>query len=928
MALVQGQILEVSITPAGDETTIDHDEGETTLQLGDVSDFAEDGGQLQIGETIYDYTGIDADALTVQLAAPGLVEDAPEETPVYVYPLADEKWAMVETNEGDEEPVLARVPHYLYDLLIDGVRNEMDQESVLVGVNDGDWTVTDLVGTIPRMDGSHIDPGTLPEPSPSDGNPPPAVGTVEAIGGIGTIHLRWVGVTNADPVRYRVYGSRTSPVAQDATTLIGDTGSTGVTVRKLEEEEEEEATGLSPGVDYHFVVVSYDADGDGDPSPEATAQTVLITGPDIAASTITGDNIVGNTITGDKFSSMIANSSLFTTGALDPDTGEPTGARIDMGPVGWLIVGPDGAELMKFPLDGSAASIQVHLDALSALIRGLRLVGGDNSLEPGSTLTARKIAPPPSAAPVLSSSVPLSPTLDLGIVTPSGGVASDGTVLWVGVDATFQVFDLTTDAYATARGLPYAPATAWYDAVTGRVYYLRGGVYTRLYWFDPADDSTGSVVTGSGFSSFCEQVGGNVQLVSPRTGNTARVGLVGAYSSSGRRVAYCEADKAAPDALAVFTETPSGVNAYAPGASLQGATYTSGDFGAPRLVLTWSTNAVTVIDPATNPMIVKGADGSYEYWAMDQSQVQPLWDAPRSRWLFLGTDAKFREPTSWTLPDLGLALYVAMTRYRTDGSYETIAGPMVSINQLRRRVIRVQVPPTGDDETNNTGDRWGVYAAVSDSEPFPSDLHLIDRIGERIAFDSLEIDASPTSGDAPPGTGTFPGGFSAWLRSEQTIPSPDSPPVWWLRGNGAGRVGAIEWDGDGETYIPGTEDTGWVSDWASKGGSTPFPNNSNTTIGIAKYRRVGRMVQVQIQVTAGAAFNPGSADFANQAVVSGLPSDVRPASQVQMTANFDAQPVGLSLSSAGNITMVGGPRNSPGWVQGDVLNADACYFVE
>lgn len=161
---MQGFILEVNSTPAGDELDFDHVAGVTTLQLVDVSDFiTNDGtGSLEIEGTEYTYDTVDTATNTLVIGAP-LAFDTETGTRVNLAPQVIEKWAMVEVKENDDV-VLALVPHALYDRLDDGVRDPEEQEPVIVELREGDLVVADVIGSEPVVSGSYTDPETVTIP--------------------------------------------------------------------------------------------------------------------------------------------------------------------------------------------------------------------------------------------------------------------------------------------------------------------------------------------------------------------------------------------------------------------------------------------------------------------------------------------------------------------------------------------------------------------------------------------------------------------------------------------------------------------------------------------------------------------------------------------------------------------------------------------
>ena len=166
---MQGFILEVSISPSGNELDEDVLVGATTITLTDSSDFPADGGSLEINGTTYDYSSITVDELeedpvgVVELVT-GLIEDLEAGERVYLVPYVYEKWAMVEVS-GQDEPISALIGGELYDKVTDGVRDPEGQEAVYLEMQeDGDWVVTRPLGEEPVISGEFLDPDTVPVP--------------------------------------------------------------------------------------------------------------------------------------------------------------------------------------------------------------------------------------------------------------------------------------------------------------------------------------------------------------------------------------------------------------------------------------------------------------------------------------------------------------------------------------------------------------------------------------------------------------------------------------------------------------------------------------------------------------------------------------------------------------------------------------------
>jgi len=337
----QGIVVSVAEVVMGDELAADAAAGAVQLVLVDAVDFDEDGGQAVIGGETVTYLSADLDTDTLALAA-ALVGSYVAGEPVTVYPEARERVATVQLDV-DGEAIAARVPHALYDRIPEGTRDVPDRVTL---TNDGgEWVIADVLGQEPVVDGSFIDPATIPAPAASDGLVPPQVTGVTTQGGIGTVFVKWAAVANPDPVVYRLYAAAAGPVAPIPGNFLGEVSGTLATIRKMPNGDP-----LPTDTDTHFTVVAHDDDGDSPASDDVVGRALLVTGPDIQANTITGDKLVANTITAgeiaagaitaDELAAGAVTATKLTADAIDGKT--ITGATIRTAASGRrLQVGPD-----------------------------------------------------------------------------------------------------------------------------------------------------------------------------------------------------------------------------------------------------------------------------------------------------------------------------------------------------------------------------------------------------------------------------------------------------------------------------------------------------------------------------------------------------------------------------------------------------------
>ena len=309
MSLDFGIITNVTVSVLGDELAVATAVGATTLTVDDAADFSEDGGSLTIGTETVAYTAADDEAGVLTLATP-LVNAYTVGERVVRYPVTQDKSAMV-TIGGTGDPVEARIPQALWDRIPEGIRT--DGEMVSLDYIDGEFVVADVLGTQPRMDGSFIDPATLPAtPDATDGLPPASSPTPTVFGAIGALAVGWTPVDNPDAVTYALHVSATAGFTPDATSRFSADASTPTWVRTLPD-----GTALVQGTTYHVRLVASDADGAAAPSAEASGQMAKVNSPDIAANAVTADKLVANAVTAEKIAAGAVTATSLAADAIN-----------------------------------------------------------------------------------------------------------------------------------------------------------------------------------------------------------------------------------------------------------------------------------------------------------------------------------------------------------------------------------------------------------------------------------------------------------------------------------------------------------------------------------------------------------------------------------------------------------------------------------
>lgn len=140
--------------------------GASLLEVTDLSEFDQDGGQVQIGTETHYYEvladGTQADGSGFLQLNDSLTGSYRAGEPVYEYPRIVERWADVLEPNG-EEVLRVRVPHSLYDKLALGIREDEAGEMVTFAGDGTDTVITDILGKFPIQDLSSVLLTTSPD---------------------------------------------------------------------------------------------------------------------------------------------------------------------------------------------------------------------------------------------------------------------------------------------------------------------------------------------------------------------------------------------------------------------------------------------------------------------------------------------------------------------------------------------------------------------------------------------------------------------------------------------------------------------------------------------------------------------------------------------------------------------------------------------
>jgi len=293
LEMATGYVVAVKDRREGAVLTVAASSGATAITVDDIDAFLEDGGQAEIVNDLQDvvnvisYEGVDEDTSQL-IGVVDLVDDFEVDDRVFSLPIATTRYASIIESEEDG-PIDARVPHMMYTYLPTMTRSYSDGTTVQVTFFfDGfEFVVFDILGTVPVIDGTYIDPDTLPPVTiTGDGDPPAYSPDPDVLGGPMWLLARWEPVPNADTVTYEVHVSDTTGFTPDATTRYAEADSISLMfIYSLADN-----TPLVADDPYYVKIIAKDIDGAAAPSAEGTGTPVEL--PSIFT---TSDGIVPST---------------------------------------------------------------------------------------------------------------------------------------------------------------------------------------------------------------------------------------------------------------------------------------------------------------------------------------------------------------------------------------------------------------------------------------------------------------------------------------------------------------------------------------------------------------------------------------------------------------------------------------------------------
>lgn len=384
-----GRVKEVSAVPFGDAVIADHAIGATVLSMNAVVDFDEGGGTLSFVSPVDDvttvvaaYTKTDPDADTITLTAP-LTVALPTDSFVSPHPPSNEKVALVLLDDQDD-PLTATVPHALYSLLPEGVRDPEAEEAVSVEQDTGgEWFIAEVFGKVPMQDGAYIDPATVPA-SPAA---PPLAPVAPTFNLTGMPRGVMVQITNGLPgwvYTYTVTEYLTDPTTGIVSTSVQTYPDTSRPI--LYAENMPDGTPMLASADgYSWHITATNVSGSAT-SPESAVKALVLND-----STTIAELSVGKLLAGDLIGAFALLGALKVGSSITIDDDN-----------GIVIAQPDGGKI-KFPANGGAADISAHLDAFSLTVRDrLKVQGLLNEITVGAVVALSSGVTAPGQPPTVS----------------------------------------------------------------------------------------------------------------------------------------------------------------------------------------------------------------------------------------------------------------------------------------------------------------------------------------------------------------------------------------------------------------------------------------------------------------------------------------------------------------------------------------------
>lgn len=789
--MTDGLLVEVVETTRGSQATAVAAVAATAIPVEDVTDFPTDGGIVDVLGVRYAFTGVTSDPEVLDPVTGDVTSSGTLTIPTGVTVQVDEYDPVLLVVGGEVATVATAVvdiPAGADSMTPDGgdpvrVPLTRTQRSVfLVGPYDPPVPVTlaadlsavlDTPDVAPTIDGSFIDPTTLPAQVPVD--PPASSPTLEVQGLTSSLLVKADDVAPTTEIEYHI--STASGFTPGPTTLSVITRATLVAIDQLPD-----STPLVQGTTYYLVAVATNVAGDAAPSAQVSAQLSQITATQITDGAISTPKLAAGAITADIVQGGTFQSAYTVTGSIKVGniTLTPGGA----GDPGGLYIPLSSGGFIRLPADGSDADVQCNLHALSAVIdNNLAIRGTGNDL--AGTITIDNIPTAPKVKPVASA---VLPTTGSGLQVAGSTVPGTSSGL-AGADATnFYVTNSAGDLYSIARATGAATllhhtgavpitkiGTGWALLVASINFATSTGTVQVVVY----DSSWNQTAVFTVWSGNYRLVGGTATAIGTDGTNILVVGTFGGtsykvntYTTAGAQVGS-----------SITLNAPTYSSSITAVAVAQG----SFDFGATRIVVTFS-------DEVTRVYNTSGTEQTANQFAVPAGSIQGLaWDgsafwyqlAPASPNTFdlrklSGQVASVSRVVKWTQ-------YCDGTRAGNHGARETKASPTVSITHKPRSYVVVTSAPPNDGGSADDPNAVRYYV----------DSHLQTTLTS--GWSATYASFNTASADSPAAEGWV--GVSGLTVALGTIASQATDGVGALaqvKGDGSWRLGSLAGDATGK----------------------------------------------------------------------------------------------------------------------------------
>jgi len=745
---MDGMLTDVTVLPRGSSAIAAQSVGDTTVTVEDVTNFAttvdptdpgaENVGRLDICGVQYDYTAVDPATGIITLATPLTVAVADSDPVVTVAggEVLQDWTAVVDPGEGDnlEIPMgyafRALIPEGHYD------------PPVPVVVSDDLTELLDAPGRQPVLPAAAIDPTTLPDRQPTA--PPDDSPTIRAYGDSSGITLVVDSIDQATVLDFYIDGVLTTEpqgLGTRSTVVRLSLDSTGSPF--VGSINNPDGT-VTPAKQYAFTVVARNIVGSAAASDPVTASLDMGVSPDF---------VIGKIMAGFVLA------------------GQVQVGNITIDPAGGITIPLADGGLIKFPADGSPATITAILAAYKLVVMDKLTIQGANNLLAG-LLTIQSSWVAPKNAPAVSGTmdnvrIPITgiPTSDIAGF-PFGNY--DSTRWWLltvtaASTAAMYLVNKTTGAATLDPNFTQAVR-----AGTGGSYTRLGTSWYVLYpspWTVKIYDSnwvqTGTIASGS----------------LPQTDTAMMIGNDGTNLLFNRRTATVVESRSPSTGALVSSKTYTFASNIIPLGGLF-------DYTTTRW-LTYGGNGVDYVRSYT----VSGssmAEQTTERFAPVANQKAASWDPTGTAFWAMCQDASGNKYLcKYSSLVLTTARSVTWTRYDNVGTpHESKPSPASAFSQTARQWMRIEtdaLPALPDvDDPNSVRIYVGNQLQTS-----------------AVTGQTAYTYGTTTSGAAAPTSEGFPAGSPKQIASQDTDAN---GPLLQFKGNGDYRLAGKNLD-----------DTAWVN---------------------------------------------------------------------------------------------------------------------